>query len=155
MEIAAARFLPTDATQIPLGEARAVSGTPFDFREPTTIGSRIRDADEQMLYARGVDHHFILDAAPDTARVAVRLAHAASGRVLEIRTSQPGVQVYTGNSLNGALVGHGGTYRQTAGIAFEPQAYPDAPNQPRFPSTILRPGESFSETITYDFLTSP
>jgi aldose 1-epimerase len=87
--------------------------------------------------------------------VAVRLAHAASGRVLEIRTSQPGVQVYTGNSLNGALVGHGGTYRQTAGIAFEPQAYPDAPNQPRFPSTILRPGESFSETITYDFLTSP
>ena len=146
VQIAASAFLPTDATQIPTGEIRAVAGTPFDFREPVLIGARIRGDEEQLLYARGFDHHFILDAG---AKTAVRMAHPASGRVLEIATTQVGVQVYTGNSLNGSLVGHGGTYRQTAGIAFEPQAYPDAPNQPAFPSTILRPGEHYRQSISY------
>jgi aldose 1-epimerase len=148
MQIAASAFLPTDATQIPTGEIRAVAGTPFDFRAPVVIGSRIRGDDAQLLFARGFDHHFILDS---DAAVAVRMTHPASGRVLEIATTQVGVQVYTGNSLNGSLVGHGGTYRQTAGIAFEPQAYPDAPNQPAFPTTILRPGDRYRQTIRYRF----
>jgi aldose 1-epimerase len=148
VQVKASAFLPTDATQIPTGEIRPVAGTPFDLRAPVLIGSRIRGDDTQLLYARGFDHHFILD---DTKDVAVRMAHPASGRVLEITTTQAGVQVYTGNSLNGSLVGHGGTYRQTAGIAFEPQAYPDAPNHPAFPSTILRPGEAYRQVIAYRF----
>lgn len=148
VQIAASSFLPTDAAQIPTGEVRAVANTMFDFREPVVIGSRIRGDEDQLLYARGFDHHFILDA---DATVAVRMTHPASGRNLEIATTQVGVQVYTGNSLNGALVGHGGTYRQTAGIAFEPQAYPDAPNQPTFPSTILKPGDGYRQEIRYRF----
>jgi aldose 1-epimerase len=148
IQVAASSFLPTDATQIPTGEIRPVDGTPFDFREPVMIGTRIRGDAPQLLFARGFDHHFILDAGGGAA---VRMAHPASGRALEITSSQVGVQVYTGNSLDGSLVGHGGTYRQGAGIAFEPQAYPDAPNHPNFPSTILRPGEAYRQTIRYRF----
>ena len=151
LEVAASHFLPTDAGQIPTGERRPVTGTPFDFRAPALIGPRIRDTDEQLLFARGYDHHFIVDGEPGTLRRAARLTHPASGRVLEIETDRAGLQVYTGNSLDGALVGHGGTYRQTAGLALEAQAYPDAPNQPSFPSTILRPGEQFRATIIYRF----
>ncbi len=154
VEVAASTFLPTDARQIPTGEIRPVAGTPFDFRTPVRIGTRVRGTDPQLLTARGFDHHFILDAdASGMARPAVRMRHSASGRVLEIRTTQAGVQVYTGNSLDGSLVGHGGTYRQTSGIAFEPQAYPDAPNQPSFPSIIVQPGETYRQTIAYRFTT--
>lgn len=151
LQVPAATFLPIDATQIPTGERRPVAGTPFDFRAPVLIGSRIRDPDPQLLYARGYDHHFIVDGDPGTMRLAARLVHPPTGRVLEIETDRAGVQVYTGNSLNGSLVGHGGVYRQTAGLALEAQAYPDAPNHPSFPSTILRPGETFDATIVYRF----
>lgn len=150
VEIAASHMLPTDAEQIPTGEIRPVAGTPLDFRAPVLLGSRIRGADRQMLYARGFDHQFVLDPrTPD--RPAVRLIHPGSGRVLDITTSQIGVQVYTGNNLDGSLVGRGGTYRQSAGIAFEPQAHPNAPNEPGFPSTILRPGATYTQAIRYRF----
>ncbi len=152
--VAASSFLPTDARQIPTGERRAVDGTPFDLRAPTLVGARIRGEDPQLLTARGYDHHFILDEdARAIRRPAIRVIHPPSGRVLEIVTTQLGVQVYTGNSLDGSLIGHGGTYRQTAGIAFEPQGYPDAPNQPAFPSTIVRPGDIYRQVVAYRFTT--
>ncbi len=154
VEVAATAFLPTDGRQIPTGEIRPVAGTPFDFRAPVRVGSRVRGTDPQLLTARGFDHHFVLDEEVRTmARPAVRMRHPASGRVLEIMTTQVGVQVYTGNSLDGSLVGHGGTYRQTSGIAFEPQGYPDAPNQPAFPSVIVQPGETYRQVIAYRLTT--
>ena len=152
LEVPASHYLPTDARQIPTGERAPVAGTLFDFRAPVRLGSRIRGSDPQLMVARGYDHHFIIDGPDGTMRLAVRLAHPATGRVLEIETDRPGVQVYTGNSLNGTLVGHGGTYRMTAGLALEAQAYPDAPNHPDFPSTILRPGDTFKAAIRYRFL---
>ena len=151
LEVFAGHFLPTDKQQIPLGEIRPVAGTEFDFRKPVTIGARVRRHDAQLLVARGYDHCFVLDGAAGTMRPAARLTHHGSGRVLELDTDMAGLQVYTGNSLDGSLVGHGGTYRQTAGLALEAQAYPDAPNHPSFPSTILRPGETFAATIVYRF----
>ncbi len=151
LEVFAGHFLPTDKQQIPLGEIRPVEGTVFDFRKPVAIGSRVRHHDAQLLVARGFDHCFALDGQAGTLRKAARLTHRRSGRVLELETDAAGLQVYTGNSLDGSLVGHGGTYRQTAGLALEAQAFPDAPNQPNFPSTILRPGETFALTIVYRF----
>ena len=151
LEVAASAYLPTDAQQIPTGERRPVDGTDFDFRKPVSIGARIRGSDTQLLYARGYDHCFVLDGAAGAMRRAARLTHPKSGRVLEMETDRDGLQVYTGNSLDGSLVGHGGTYRQTAGLALEAQAFPDAPNQPSFPSTVLRPGERFRATIVYRF----
>ncbi len=150
LQVAASHFLPTDKKQIPLGEVRPVEGTVFDFRRPVKLATRVRDHDAQLLVARGFDHCLVLDD-PGTMRRAARLTHAASGRVLDLETDTAGLQVYTGNSLDGSLVGHGGTYRQTAGLALEAQAYPDAPNHENFPSTILRPGERFSATIVYRF----
>lgn len=151
LTVHAARYLPTDATQIPTGAFAPVEGTPFDFRAPVTLGTRIRGTDPQLIVARGYDHCFVVDGAAGTLRPAARVSHPASGRVLEIDTDMAGLQVYTGNSLNGSLIGHGGTYRMTAGLALEAQAFPDAPNQPGFPSTILRPGETFDGTILYRF----
>ena len=147
----AERFLPTDATQIPTGEFAPVAGTPFDFRRPVRIGDRIRDDDLQMMPARGFDHCFVLDGPAGTMRRAARVTHPGSGRVLEVETDLSGLQVYTGNSLDGSLIGHGGTYRQTAGLALEAQRFPDAPNQPTFPSTVLPPGETFRAAILYRF----
>lgn len=151
LEVAASHFLPTDSTQIPTGAVESVEGTVFDFRTPVPLGSRIRSADPQMLVARGFDHCLVLDGDPGTTRFACRLHHPASGRRLEIETDRPALQVYTANSFNGSLVGHGGTYRMGAGLALEAQAYPDAPNHPHFPSTVVRPGESFQATILYRF----
>ena len=153
LEVAATRFLPTNAKQIPLGELRPVEGTPFDFRSPVAIGSRIRAAEQQLRYARGYDHCFVLDGAVGTLRMAARVTDPGSGRVLVVETDLAGLQVYTGNSLDGSLVGHGGCYRQTAGLALEAQAFPDAPNHPGFPSTVLRPGARFEANILYRFST--
>lgn len=153
VEIFAGRYLPTGPTQIPTGEQAPVEGTPFDFRTPVRIGDRIRGSEPQMMPARGYDHCFVLDGAAGTMRRAARVTHPGSGRVLEVETDLPGLQVYTSNSLNGSLIGHGGTYRQTAGLALEAQNFPDAPNQPSFPSTVLRPGETFRGTILYRFST--
>ena len=151
LQVFAERYLPTDSTQIPTGRLEPVDGTPFDFRTPVRIGDRIRDTDPQLMVARGYDHCFVVDGSVGTIRPAVRVTHPSSGRVLEIDTDMAGMQVYTGNSLNGSLIGHGGPYRMTSGLALEAQAYPDAPNQPAFPSTILRPGATFAGTIAYRF----
>ena len=151
LQVGASHYLPTDAAQIPTGERAPVAGSPFDFREPTRIGARIRSPDPQMLVARGYDHCFVIDGAAGALRRAARVTHGPSGRALEVWTDRPGCQVYTGNSLNGSLVGWGGAYRQGAGLALEAQAFPDAPNQPGFPSTVLRPGEEFRARIDYRF----
>ena len=151
LQVFASQVLPTDSAQIPTGERRPVAGTPFDFRTPAILGTRLRSSDEQMLIARGYDHCFVLDCDAGALRPAARLTHAVSGRVLEVETDRVGLQVYTGNSLNGSLIGHGGTYRQTAGLALEAQGFPDAPNHPDFPSIILRPNQRFEATILHRF----
>jgi aldose 1-epimerase len=155
--IAAGAFLPTDERQIPTGEIRPVAGTRFDFREPARIGARIREADAQLINGRGYDHYFVLDReAPHAPRLAARAVDPASSRVLEILTTQPGLQLYTGNKLDGGIAGRGGVlYRQSAAFAFEPQGFPDAPHHANFESTILRPGETYRAIIGYRFTAEP
>ncbi|GJE74436.1 aldose epimerase family protein [Methylorubrum suomiense] len=152
VEIAADAFTPTNGTQVPTGEIRPVEGTPFDFRTPTPLGARIRTGDPQIVIAKGYDHNFVLRGPVDTLRPAARCTHPASGRRLDIATTQPGLQLYTGNNLDGTLVGPSGqTYRSGDGVCFETQGFPDAPNQPGFPSAILRPGQRFVSSTTYRF----
>ncbi len=149
--IAASRFLPTDAVQIPTGALAPVAGTVFDFREPAKLGARIRAADPQLLIGHGYDHCFVLDDAA-AGRFAGRAYDPRSGRSIEVVTDEPGLQLYSGNSLNGATVGRGGVaFRQSAGFAFEAQNFPDAINQPDFPSPVLRPGELYRRRISYRF----
>jgi aldose 1-epimerase len=153
-EIHADCYLPTDQQQIPTGEIGPVAGTPFDFRRWRRIGSDIRKPLDQLRWGRGYDHYFVLPIGSDTGpRLAARIRSARSGRVLEVLTTQPGLQFYTGNNLDGSAAGRGGLYRQSAGFAFEPQGYPNAPNQPGFPSTILRPGSVYREEIVYRLTT--
>ena len=150
VEIFADAYLPTDRKQIPTGEIRRVDDTPFDFRSPRLIAERIREPDIQLRYGRGYDHYFVLpNGDPQGLRLAARVRSRHSGRVLEILTTQPGLQFYTGNNLDGSAPGRGGLYRQSAGFAFEPQGFPNAPNQPNFPSTMLRPGEIYRHKIVY------
>ena len=168
LQINANAYSPTDATQIPLPLAHGVpvAGTPFDFRAPHTIGSRISDvtapdgtaADQQLLIAQGYDHNWILNkqTATTTGPLGLNLAakawDPASGRELTVWTDQPGVQFYSGNFLNGTLVGISGhTYRQGAGYTFETQHFPDSPNEPAFPSTVLGPGNTFNSTTIFAF----
>ena len=151
--IAADRFTPADAQLIPTGEMRAVTGTPFDFREPHPIGARIGERDDQLLAALGYDHNFILNAsASGDPQFAARAREPRSGRVLEVYTTQPGIQFYSGNHLDGTLRGpNGKVYDRHTGFAFETQHFPDLPNQPTFPSTVLRPGERFASSTEFRF----
>jgi len=150
--VAADAFLPTDAAQIPTGEIRSVAGTPFDFRRPVLFGRWIRQPDPQLFHGLGYDHCFVLGMqGPNTLRRAVQVRDPVSGRVLQIHTDQPGVQVYTGNKLTGSFAGHGGIYRQSSGLALEPQDFPDAPHHPNFPSTSLQPGTIYRRIIRYQF----
>lgn len=153
LTIPAERFTPVDATQIPTGELRAVESTPFDFRRPTPIAARIRANDPQLLVGHGYDHNWVLDApGRDGLRLAARIRDPRSGRVLEVLTDQPGLQFYSGNYLNGTLVGPSGrAYRQGDALVLETQHFPDSPNQPHFPSTVLRPGEQFRSTTILRF----
>lgn len=145
-------FTPTDARQIPTGEIRSVSGTPFDFRDPQALGRRIRDGDPQLVFAKGYDHNFVLRGTPGALRPVATCIDPGSGRRLDVATTQPGLQLYTGNTLDGTLVGPSGRiYRSGDGVCFETQGYPDAPNRPEFPSTVLRPGERFEATTTFRF----
>lgn len=154
--IEAGHFTPTDPTQIPTGEIRPVDGTPFDFRTPATVGARIRADDPQLLTGRGYDHNWVLrGGVTPTPRLAARLHDPHSGRVLEVLTDQPGLQFYSGNLLDGTLVGPGGrAYRSGDGLALETQHFPDSPNQPGFPPTVLRPGERFHSTTLLRFSAS-
>ncbi|MEV5876057.1 aldose epimerase family protein [Streptomyces sp. NPDC052101] len=151
--LAAGRFTPTDAGLIPTGEQAKVKGTPFDFTRPKPIGRDIRIGHPQLVTAKGYDHNFVLDKGV-TARPehVVTLRDPGSGRTLKILTDQPGVQFYSGNFLDGTLVGPSGhTYRQGDGLALETQHFPDSPNEPAFPSTVLRPGQTYRTTTIHTF----
>ena len=145
-------FTPVDSTLIPSGELRPVAGTPFDFRQPTPIGDRIRADDEQIRFGLGYDHNFVLDRdGPDLERVAT-VYEPTTGRYLEVLTTEPGLQFYSGNFLDGTLKGKRGVMLEyRAGFCLETQHYPDSPNQPDFPSTVLRPGETYETTTVYRF----
>jgi aldose 1-epimerase len=151
--LAADAFTPVDSTLIPTGDKKPVAGTPFDFRKPTRIGDGIRDGrDEQLRFGRGYDHNFVVNGAPGTLRVAARLEEPTSARVLELLTTAPGLQFYSGNFLDGTSVGKSGhIYRQGDALCLEPQAFPDSPNQPRFPSTRLDPGDTYRHSIVLRF----
>jgi len=154
VQIDAERYLPIDETSIPRGELRAVAGTPFDFRTPTPIGARIRTADEQLVNGRGYDHTFVLARLqPGKIKRCACVRSPRSGRFLACETDRPGLQFYTGNMLAGANRSRDGTrlYRQGDGFTLETQGFPDAPNQPSFPSTVLLPGETFRSTTVYRF----
>ncbi len=143
-------FTPVDATLIPTGERRPVADTPFDFRRPTAIGARIDAADEQLRRGGGYDHNFILRGRAGELRLAARVVEPKSGRVLEVYTTEPGVQFYSGNFLDGSIKGKGGTpYVKRGGFCLEAQHFPDSPNHPDFPSTVLRPGQTYRQTTVY------
>ena len=157
MFINASHYTPVDSTLIPTGEIAPLAGTPLDFSKPTPIGARIRDNFEQLVFGRGYDHNFVLNRpAGDTTslELAARVTDPASGRVLELFTDQPGMQFYSGNFLDGTLYGTSGhEYRQSDGFALETQHFPDSPNHPNFPSTVLRPGQVYRTTTVYRFST--
>lgn len=147
-------FTPMDSALITTGEIRDVTGTPFDFRQPTAIGARIDADDEQIRAGSGYDHNFVLNGAADTLRLAARVSEPDSGRVLELLTTQPGVQLYCGNVMDAATTGKGGTvYPHRGGFCLETQHFPDAPNKPNFPSIVLRPGELYNQTTVFRFST--
>ncbi|WP_219664117.1 aldose epimerase family protein [Streptomyces bambusae] len=151
LRVEAARYIPVDAELIPLGPAESVSGTPFDLREARTIGARITEEHPQIRRAGdGFDHNWVLDGTG--LRRAAVLSHPASGRRVECLTTEPGLQVYTGNHFDGSLTGRSGRpYVAYAGIALETQRFPDSPNRPEYPSTYLRPGEEYRSTTAYRF----
>ena len=158
LQINASNYTPVDPTLIPTGEIAPVAGTAFDFTQPHAIGERIRDgSDDQLRIGQGYDHNFVLDRpSPDDASmiVAAEAYDPASGRVLTVSTTEPGIQFYSGNFLDGTVVGESGqVYRQGDGFALETQHYPDSPNQPDFPSTVLLPGEDYATTTIYAFST--
>lgn len=144
-----------DATLIPTGDIKPVAGTPLDFTKPMVIGARIDDTkDQQMLYGKGYDHNFVLNGKGDTVALAARVTEPTTGRVLEVLTDQPGVQLYTGNFLDGTLTGKGGkVYPRRSGFCLETQHYPDSPNHPNFPTTALKPGEQYKSTTVFKFST--
>lgn len=146
------RLTPVDKNLIPRGELQPVKGTPLDFTKATRVGARINDKYEQLVLAHGYDQNFVVNGEMGELRLAARVHDPGSGRVLEIYTTEPGVQFYSGNFLDGTLVGkHGHAYKQHDGLALETQHYPDSPNHPQFPSTILRPGERFHSRTVYRF----
>jgi len=148
LTIHASAMTPVDQGLIPTG-VTTVAGTPFDFRTPAPIGARINATDQQIAYGNGYDHNYVLDRRGDELTPAARVEEPASGRVLEIATTEPGMQFYTGNFLDGTLTGKSGhPYARRTGFALETQHYPDSPNQPAFPSTLLKPGETYrSKTV--------
>jgi aldose 1-epimerase len=152
--IEADRFTPVDATLIPTGVLQPVAGTPFDFRKPEVIGARINSDDPQIKLGKGYDHNFVLNHKGPSLGLAARVEEPKSGRVLEVLTDQPGVQFYTGNFLDGTVVGKGGkAYQRRDGFCLETGHFPDSPNKPSFPSTVLRRGETFHTVTVFKFST--
>ncbi|CAN5192371.1 galactose mutarotase [soil metagenome] len=154
LKINANHYTPVDSTLIPTGRIARVAGTPFDFRTPKAVGARIRNSHPQLLTGLGYDHNYVLDGGQGL-KPAARLIDPKSGRVLHILTTEPGIQFYSGNFLDGTLIGTSGhTYRQSDGLALETQHYPDSPNQRDFPSTVLRPNETYDTTTVFRFSTT-
>jgi aldose 1-epimerase len=157
LKLNADAFTPVDELLIPTGEIRSVFGTPFDFTTPHKIGERIRGNDEQLVFGRGYDHNWVLNRAPGSTNMirAARLRDPSSGRTLTISTTEPGIQFYSGNFLDGTLYGTSGRqYRQGDGLALETQHFPDSPNKPNFPSTRLDPGQEYQTSTVYRFSAS-
>lgn len=152
--VKASRYTPVNETAIPTGEFAEVSGTPLDFASMTRIGDRINEAFDQLKYVGGYDHNYVIDKNDGDMGLAAILYEPNSGRVMEVRTTEPGIQVYTANSLTDNEKGKGGkTYGSRSSICLETQHYPDSPNHPNFPSTILNPGEQYISTTIYKFST--
>ena len=152
LQLFAERFTPVDGGLIPTGELAPVEGTVFDFRAPERIGARIEAPDPLLRQGRGYDHNFVLGHAPGTLGLAARVHEPRSGRVLEVETTEPGMQFYSGNYLDGSVRGKGGAaYGYRSGFCLEPQHFPDSPNQPSFPGCILRPGERYASRTVYRF----
>lgn len=152
--ILADRYTPVDTGLIPTGELRNVAGTPFDFRKPQTIGARIAEQDQQLIYGKGYDHNWVLNASGGAPAPAATVYEPTSGRVMEVLTTEPGLQFYTGNFLDGTLNGKNGKpYAHRTGFCMETQHFPDSPNQPAFPSTLLKPGQQYRSTTVYRFST--
>jgi aldose 1-epimerase len=152
LEIFADRFTPVDKGLIPSGELRPVEGTPMDFRQPHSIGERINSDDEQLKFGLGYDHNWVLNSSDGSPALAARVYEPTSGRVMEVWTTEPGLQFYSGNFLDGTLTGKDGrVYKHRYGLCLETQHFPDSPNKPNFPSTILRSGETYSTKTIYRF----
>jgi aldose 1-epimerase len=153
--VSADRYTPTGADQIPTGEIASVEGTPLDFRQMMPIGARLHSAFQQMIYARGYDHNFVLNQPPgDDMTFAARAYDPRTGRIIDCYTTEPGLQVYTSNGMNGSVVGSSGTtYRQTEAFTLETQHFPDSPNKPNFPTTELKPGQDYHSTTIFRFTT--
>ena len=147
------KFIPVDATLIPTGEMKSVEGTPFDFTKSKKIGLQINDStDVQIKYGGGYDHCWVLTDSSKTMRLAAIVHEPKSGRMMEVFTTEPAIQFYTGNFLDGTIVGKGGViYQRRMGLCLETQHYPDSPNQPKFPSTVLRPNETYQTSTVYKF----
>ncbi len=152
--INADRFTPVDASLIPTGELRSVEGTPMDFRTAKPIGRDVGQDDEQLRFGKGYDHNWVLNDADGSLALAARVFEPTSGRVMEVYTTEPGLQFYSGNFLDGSNVGKGGkVYEHRYGFCLETQHFPDSPNKPNFPSVIVRPGERYTSTTVYRFAT--
>ncbi len=150
LQLNADHYTPSDATLIPTGEILPVAGTPMDFTRPAPIGARF---DQLTGDPRGYDHNYVINRSAEGLALAARVRDPASGRVMEVRTTEPGVQLYTGNFLDGSLTGKGGQrYERHAGFCLETQHYPDAPHHPNFPSIVLRPGATYRQTTVHRFL---
>ena len=149
LRLNADRYTPVDKTLIPTGELAAVEGTPFDFRKPTRIGARINSEHPQIQFGRGYDHNWVLARSSEELSLAAEVYEPTTGRTLQVATTEPGVQFYSGNFLDGSITGKSGrVYRQRFGFCLETQHFPDSPNKPQFPSTTLRPGETYrSRTV--------
>jgi aldose 1-epimerase len=148
------RFTPINQNIIPTGELRSVKGTPMDFTQPTTIGARIHEKDEQLILALGYDHNWVLNREDDSLIFAASVYEPTTGRVMKVYTTEPGIQFYAGNYLNEPIVGRGKgnlLYQKHAALCLETQHFPDSPNQPAFPSTELKPGETYAQTTEYKF----
>jgi aldose 1-epimerase len=151
LTINATHYTPTDSLQLPTGALKDVAGSPFDFRKPTAIGARIDAKDEQLQLGLGYDHNFVIDRKKPGLAVAATVADPKSGRTLEVRTTEPGVQLYTANHLDGSLGKASHRYIKRGAFCLETEHFPDSPNRPEFPSTVLRPGEKFHSLSVYAF----
>lgn len=152
LTIHADTFTPVDKDLIPTGELRSVNGTPMDFTRPTTIGARIEQDYEQLIFGGGYDHNWVLNNPDGSLTLAVRVYEPITGRIMEVYTTEPGIQFYTGNFLDGSITGkEGKVYKKRYGFCLETQHFPDSPNKPHFPSTVLKPGEKYTQTVIYKF----
>ncbi len=152
VKIDASKFTPVDANLIPTGELKSVEGTPFDFRTPHALGERIEASDDQLKLGKGYDHNFVLDHSDGKLNEAAEVYEPTTGRILRVLTTQPGIQFYTGNHLDGTITGRGGqVYKPRYAFCLETQHFPDSPNHPNFPTTELKPGEKFHSVTIFEF----